>query len=251
MQEGEERQPTYQRVNDNNNGEGDVSSFLIAIGGQASEISCSFLQVQEVAVVGHCLSEHERQPGCQRQANDDQGDALSHPMAISRQVREISGPIPEMEETAGLNTRERHPVYQQNVVGRSYDLNHSILNGGEDVSREVSSIQESLASQLVNGQQQPPGHQQSPQPNALSNPTQQMNLHVSQRRDRQEVCPPIQETVPSADRTPEEHEELPPCRHQLNGADINEVSSTGQMEQTAEHNCSRKELQLWKQKLDR
>lgn len=149
-----------------------------------------------------------------------------------------------MEENADLNTRERYPFNQQNGVDRSNDLNHSILNGGEDVSREEYSIQESFASQLLNGQQQPPRHQQSPQPNALNNPTQQMNLDVSQRRDRQEVCPPIQETVPSADRTPEEHEELPPCRHQLNGADINEVSSTGQMEQTAEHNCSRKELQF-------
>lgn len=250
MQNREERQPTYQQVNDNNNGEGETSSFLIAIGGQASEISCSVLQVQEVAVAGHWLSEHERQPGCRRQANDDQGDGLSHPMAISRQVSEISGLISEMEEIAGLNTRERYPVYQQNVVGRSYDLNHSIPNGGEDVSREQYSIQESFASQLVNGQQQP-RHQQSLQPNALSNPTQQINLDVSQRRDRQEVCPPIQESVPSADRTPEEHEELPPCRYQLNGPDRNEVSSTGQMEQTAEHNCSRKELQLWKQQLDR
>lgn len=251
MQDREERQPTYQQVNDNDSGEGDASSFLIAIGGQASEISCSVLQVQEVVVAGHWLSEHERQPDCQRQANDNQGDGLSHPMAISQQVREICGPIPEMEEIAGLNTRERYPVYQENVVGRSYDLNHSILKGGEDVSREESSIQESLASQLVNGQQRQPRYQPSPQANVLSYPTQQNGLDVSQRPDRQEVRPPIQETGPPTDCTPEEHEELPPWRHQLNDADANGVSSTGQTEQAVEHNCSRQELQLWKQKLDR
>lgn len=114
MQDGEERQLNYQQV----------------------------LQVEEVAVGRHWLSEHEWQPGCQREANDDQSDGLSHPMVIGGQVREISGPIPEMEETAGLNTWERCPVYQQNVVGRSNDLNHPILNGLEDVSREESSIQE-------------------------------------------------------------------------------------------------------------
>lgn len=247
MQGREERQPTYQQVNENNNGEGETSSFLIAIGGQASEISYSVLQVQEHAVAGHWLSEHERQPGCQRQANDDQGDGLSHPMAISRQVREISDPIPEMEEIAGLNTRERYQVYQENVVGRSYDLNHSILNGGE----EESSIQESLASQFVNGQQRQPRYQPSPQANVLSYPTQQNGQDVSQRPDRQEIRPPIQETGPPTDCTPEEHEELPPWRHQLNDADANGVSSTGQTEQAVEHNCSRQELQLWKQKLDR
>ena len=251
MQGREERQPTYQQVSENNNGEGETSSFLIAIDGQASEISCSVLQVQEDPVAGHWLSEHERQPGCQRQANDDQGDGLSHAMAISRQVREISGPIPEMEEIAGLNTRERYPVYQQNVVGRSYDFNHSILTGGEDVSREESSIQESFASQLMNGQQQQPRYQRSPLTNALSYPTQQMGLDISQRPDRQEVRPPIQETGPPAHCTPGEHEELPPWRHQLNGADINGVSSTGQTEQAVEHNCTRLELQSWKQTLDR
>ena len=248
MQNGEERQPTYHQGND---GEGNASSYLIAIGGQAYETSCPALQVEEVAVAGHWLSEQERQPGSQRQANDDQSDGLSHPMANGVQVREISGPIPEIEVIAVLNTRERYPVYQQNFVGRSNDLNHSILNGGEDMSGEESSIQESFASQFMNGQQQQPRYQLSPQSNALSYPTQQMGLDVSQRRDIQEVCPPIQETGSSADQTPEEHDELPPCRHQLSGVDINGVSSTGQTAQPVEHNCSRQELQLWKQKLDR
>ena len=72
-----------------------------------------------------------------------------------------------------------------------------------------------------------------------------------QRRDRQEALHPIQETGPSAERTPDQLEDLPPSHHQLNGADINGVSSTGQTEQAAEHNCSRQELQLWKQELDR
>jgi len=247
-QDGEERQPTHQQGDDS---QGNASSSLMAIGGQASEISCSIPEVEEVAVAGHWLSAHERQPVYQRQANDDQGDGMSHPMAIGGQVREISFPIPEMEEISGLNTRERQSVYQQSGVGRSNDLNHSMLNGGEHVSREESSIQESFASQLVNGQPQQPRYQQSARANASSQPTQEMVLDGSQRRDRQEVRHPIQETGPSGERTPEEHEDLSPCHRQLNGADINGVSSTGQAEQAVEHNCSRQELQLWKQELDR
>ena len=243
IQGREEQQPNYQEVNDS---EGNASSYLIAIGGQASETSCSDLQVEEVAFAGHWLSEHEPQPGCQRQDNDGQGDGLSHATAIGEQAREKSGPIPEMEEIAGLNTRERYPICQQNVDGSSV-LNHSILNREE----EESSIQETFGSQLVNGQQQQPRYQQSSQANALSYTTQELGLDVSQRPDRQEVFPLIQETGPPADWMPEEHEELPPSRHQLNGVDINGVSSTGQMEQAVEHNCSGQELQLWKQKLGR
>ena len=79
-----------------------------------------------------------------------------------------------------------------------------------------------------------------------------MGLDTSQRQDRQrEVRHPIQETGDFADQTPDEHEDLPPCDQQLNGADINGVSSTGQTEQAVEHNCSRQELQLWRQELDR
>jgi len=247
-QDGEERQPTYQQGDDS---QGNASSSLRAIRGQASEISCSIPVVHEVAVAGHWLSAHERQPVYQRQANDDQGDGMSHPMAIGGQVREISCPIPEMEEIAGLNTREWQSVYQQSDVGRSNDLNHSMLNGEGHVSRQESSIQESFASQLVNGQQQQPCYQQSARANGPSQPTQEMVLDGSQTRDSQEVRHPIQETRPSGERTLEEHEDLPPCHHQLNGADVNGVSSTGQTEQAVEHNCSRQELQLWKQELGR
>ena len=250
MQDEEERQPSYQL---NDDSQGDASSYLIAIGGQESEISCSIPEVEDVAVAGHWLSAHERQPVDQQQANDDQGDGMSHSMALGGQAREISGPIPEMEEIAGLNTRERQPVYQQSDVGRSNDLNHSLRNGGEVVSREESlSIQEPGTRQLVNGQhQQSRSDLQSAQANALNYPTQEMGLDGLQRRDRQEVRHPIQETRPSGERTPEEHEDLPPCHHQLIGADINGVSSTGQTEQAAERECSPQELQLWKQECDR
>ena len=252
MQNREERQPTYQQVNDNNNGEGETSSFLIAIGGQASEISCSVLQVQEVAVAGHWLSEHERQPGCRRQANDDQGDGLSHPMEIVGQAREISCPITELEEMAELKTREQPPVCQQNDVLRSNELNHSFLNGGEVVPRQESlPIQEPGTCHLVNGQQQQPRYHLGAQAYVPSYRTQEMGLDGSQRQDRQDVCHPIQETGPSAERMWDEHEDLPPCHPHLNGADINGVSSTGEREQAVEHNCSRQELQLWKQELYR
>ena len=174
-------------------------------------------------------------------------------MATGRQASEVSRPIPEMEEIARhlLNAPERQLVYQQSGGGRSNGLSHFLLASGEVAPRQESiSIQEPSTCQLVNGQQQHPSNQLSAQGNVPSYHTQEMGLDVSQRRERQEVCPPIQETGP-AERTPDEHEELPPCRHQLNGPDINAVSSTGQTEQAVEYNCSRQELQLWKQKLNR
>ena len=213
----------------------------MAIGGQASEIYCSIPEVEEVAVAGHWLS-----------ANDDQGDGLSHPIETVRQACEISCPIQEMEEIAGLNTREQQPVHRQSDVLRSNDLNLLLLNGEEVVSREESlSIQELGTCQLVNGQQQQPGYQLSVQANVPSYRTQEMGLDGSQRREGQEARHPIQETGPAAERIPDEHEDLPPCHPQFNGADVNGVSSTGEREQAVEHNCSHQELQLWKQELDR
>ena len=216
----------------------------MAIDGQASEMSCSIPEVEEVAVADHWLSANRQQPVYQRQASDHRGDGMNHPMALGGQAREIPCPIPEMEEIAGLNTRERQAVYQESDVGRRNDLNHSLLNGGQHLSGDESSIEESFVSQLVNGQHRSRSDQQSAQANALNYPTQEMGLDGFQRRA-------IQETGPSTERTPEEHEDLPPRHHQLNGADINGVSSTGQTEQAVEHNCSRQELQLWKQELDR
>ena len=170
-------------------------------------------------------------------------------MTTGGQASEVSRPIPEMEEIAGhlMNARERQPFYQQNGDVGSNGVNQSMLNGGEVISREESSIQGQVACQLVNGQQQQPSYQQCAQANAPSHPTQEMGLDTSQMRDRQEVPYPIQETGHFED----EHEELCPCRHLLSGADVNGVSSTGQTEQAVEHNCSRQELQFWKQELDR
>ena len=190
----------------------------------------------------------ERQPTYQ-QGDDGQGNRLSYP---SGQASEVSCPIPEVEEIGGhgLNAHERQPVHQQSDGGESNDLNHSMLNVGE--AREESfSIQGSGTCQLVNGQQQQPRYQLSAQANGLSYPTQEMGLDASQRRDRQDVRHPIQETGRFAERTPDEHEDLPACHQELNGFDINGVSSTGQKEKAVEHNCSRQELQLWKQYLDR
>lgn len=195
---------------------------------------------------------YEQQPVYQRQANDDHCDGLSHPMETVGQAREISCPIPELDEMAGLNTREQPPVCQQSDVLRSNDLNHSLLNGGEGVPREESlSIQEPGTCQLVNGQLQQSHYQLSAQANVPSYPTQETGPDGSQRRDRQEVRHPIQETGPCTERMSDEHEDLSLCHPHLNGADINGVSSTGEREQAAEHNCSRQELQFWKQELDR
>ena len=126
-------------------------------------------------------------------------------------------------------------------------MNQSMLNGGEVISTEESSIQEPDTCQLVNGQQEQPSYQQSAQANSLSHPTQEMSLDGSQRRERQEVPYPIQETG----HFEVEHEDLPPCNQQLSGVDVNGISSTGEKEQAVEHNCSPQEVQLWKQKLKR
>ena len=174
-------------------------------------------------------------------------------MATGGQASGASYPTPEADEIAGhgLNACERQPGYQQSYTGRSNNLNHSLLNGhrGEPVSREESSIQESFACQLVNGQQQQRSYHQSTQANALSYPTQEMGVDASQQLERQQL--PIEETAPFAERTPGEHEDLPPCQQHLNGADINGVSSTREREHAVEHTCSRQELQLWRQESDR
>ena len=250
MQDGEDRQPTYQQGDDSH---GTVSSNFMAIGGQASEIYRSIPEVEEATTAGHWLSAHEDKPVYQRQANDDQGDGLSNPMEIVGQAREVSCPIQELEEIAGLNTREQPTVCQQSsYVLRSNDLNHSLWTGGEAVPRQESlSIQEPGTCQLVIGQQQQPRYHLSAQANVPSHRTQEMGLNGSQRRDRREVRHPIQETRHSTERMPDEHEDMPPCHPHPNGADINGVSSTGEREQAVEHNCSRQELQLWKQELDR
>lgn len=155
-----------------------------------------------------------------QQGYDDQVNGLTS--------NEVSCPIQETDEIAGhgLNACERQPVYQQS----DNDLSHSLLNPGEEVvSREESSIQELSACQLVNGQQQQPRYQQNTQASVLSYP--------------------IQETAPFVEHEPDE--DLPPCHQQLNGADTNGVSSTGDREHAVEHSCSPQELQLWRQQSDR
>lgn len=178
-------------------------------------------------------------------------------MATGGQDTDVSRPIPEMEEIAGhlLNARERQPFYQQSDGGRSSDLSDSLLNGGEVEPRQESTFIQDLGTcQLVNRQHQPP-FQQSARANGVSYPTREIGLdtHQSQdqSQDRQEVPYPIQETGPFAEWTPDEHEDLPPCHQQLNCADINGVSSTGERERAVERNCSHQELQLARQASDR
>ena len=170
-------------------------------------------------------------------------------MATGGQANEVSCPIREVNEISGhgLNACERQPGYQQSDSGRKSPNGHP----GEVVSREESSIQESFACQLVNGQQQQHHYHQSRQASALSYPTQEMGVDASQRLERQQLRNPIEETAPSAERTPGEHEDLPPCHQHLSGADINGVSSTGEREHAVEHTCSRQELQLWRQESGR
>ena len=142
-------------------------------------------------------------------------------------------------------------IFQQSGSGRGNDLNHSLLNGVEVVPRQEStSIQKPGQSQLVNGQHQP-RFQVSAQANGLSYSTQEIGQDTHQRQDRPEVTYPIQETGASTERTPVEHEDLPPNHPQLDGADINGVSSTGEREHAVEHSCCCQELQLWRQECDR
>ena len=178
-----------------------------------------------------------------QQSDDGQENGLTSPMATDGQDIGVSRPIPEMEEIA----EHLQPVFQPSSGG----IGNSLLNGGEVAPRQESmSIQEPSTCELVNGQHQP-RFLQSAQANGLSYPTQEIGLHTHQRQDRQELPYPIEETEPSAEWTPDEHEDLPPSPQQLNGADMNGVSSTGEREQAVEHTCSPQELQLWRQESDR
>ena len=106
--------------------------------------------------------------------------------------------------------------------------------------------------QLVNGRHLQPHLPAEPyRSNGLRYPTQEVGQDTRQRQDIPEMPYPIQETGPSAERTPDEHEDLPPCHPQLNDADINKVSSTGERERAVEFNCCPHELQLWRQESDR
>ena len=185
----------------------------------------------------------QERPLIHQQSDDGQENGLTSPMATGGQAIEVSRPIPEMEEI----TEHLQPVFQPSSGG----IGNSLLNGGEVVPRQESiSFQEPGTCELVNGQHQPP-FQQSAQANGLSYPTQEIGLDTHQRQDRQELPYPIEEAGPSAERTPDEHEDVPPCPQQLNGADINGVSSTGAREHAVEHTCSPQELQLWRQEIDR
>ena len=188
-----------------------------------------------------------------QQGDDGLVNSLTYHMATGRRASEASCPITEADEISGhgLNACERQPGYLQSDSGRSNNLNHSLLNRGEVVSSEESPIQESFPCQLVNGQQQQPRYQQSTKSNALSYSTQEMGVDAWQRQGRQQLRSPIEETGPFAERTPGEHEDLPPCHQQLNGAGINGVSSTGEREHVVEHTCSPQELQLWRQESER
>ena len=102
--------------------------------------------------------------------------------------------------------------------------------------------------------------------NSLSYRTQEADLHSSQRPDRPDYQPPYQEagvdqvceynvpvqnTDQVAGQQPDEHEYLPPCYRQLNVANINGVSSTGQADQAIVDSCSLHEIRLWTQTLAR
>lgn len=156
----------------------------------------------------------------------------------------------------------------QEVNGRrGSGANYSMMNGAGDSEASLP-IQETqpVSDQLVNGQQLQIRHQEEggALANGLSHRTQEADPLASQRVDRPDYQPPfqeagvdqafesnfpVQETGQVAVQLPDEHEELPSGLQQL--ADVNGVSSTGQTEQAVEHNCSRQELRLWNQKLER
>ena len=164
---------------------------------------------------------------------------------------------------------ERRSGYQE-VDNRSGSVSsYSMVNDAGDGEASFS-IQEtqSVSEQLVNGLQQQIPHQQEggALANGLSHRTQEADPHSSQRSDRPDYQPPyqeagadqvceynvsVQETGQVAGQLPDEHEDLPPCFQQMNVADMNGVSSTGQAEQATEHSCSPHDILLWNQTLSR
>ena len=198
-----------------------------------------------------------------RQTSNQQGDA--------RQVNGGDGHILEVEQIADqtVSAYEGRTGHQQ-VGGRSGSVStYAMMNGG-GTSEAFFPIQEMqlVSDQLVNGRQQQIPHQQEggALANGLSYPTQEADLHASQTPDRPEYQPPyqevgvdqacecnfpVQETGQVAGQLPDEHEDLPLCFQQLNVADMNGVSSTGQAEQAIEQSCSPHEIPLWNQTLSR
>lgn len=200
--------------------------------------------------------------GDEQQPSYQQGDA--------QQENGWSVPVQEMEQIAGrtVTAHERPPVHWQVDGRRSSGLNYPMLNGVEASEESSSQEAELVADQLVNGQQQQMLYQHGggAEANGLNYPTQETDLHGSQRPGAPEYQPPypeaggdqasgynypVQETGRVAVQLPAEHEDLPLCCQQLDGVHINGVSSTGQTEKAKEHSCSHQELRLWNQELDR
>ncbi|KAJ7377603.1 TNF receptor-associated factor 4 [Desmophyllum pertusum] len=147
-----------------------------------------------------------------------------------------------------MNGQEQHSGYQQ--------ANGEQSSGPSSPDNET----EQAVSQMMIGQEQQSGFQQvdGEQVNGLRHSVQETSEHTVQRPNRQpyseaggdQACGyscPVQETRRQSD----EHEDPPPCYQQHNGDHINAVSSLGQREEVMEHNCSRQELQLLNQKLER
>ena len=258
-----ERPQGYQQVD----GRGGSGSNYSVLNGEGSEASISIQETDPTTA--QAVNGHQR-PLVYQQI-DGRGGSGSNNSVLNGEASEASICIQETDPTAdqAVNAHQRPPVYQQVDGRRGSGSNNSLLNGVE-TSEAPFPIQETepVVDQLVNGQQRQTLYQQQleggvAELNGLNYHTQ---LHASQRPDRPEYQPPypeeggdqasgcncpVQETGQVAGQLPDEHEDLSPGHQQVDGAHINGVSSTGQMEQAMEHNCSRQELRLWNQELDR
>ena len=261
---GYQRRPVYQQVD----GRGGSGSNYSTFNGEASEESISIQETDPTA--DQAVNGHQRPPVYQ-QVDGRRGSGSNYSLLNGVETSEASISIQETDPTTdqAVNAHQRPPVYQQNDGRRGSGSNNFLLNGVE-TSEAPFPIQETepVVDQLVNGLQRQTLYQQQPdgggaEVNGLNYHTQ---LHASRRPDRPEYQPPypeeggdqasgcncpVQETGQVAGQLPDEHEDLSPGHQQVDGAHINGVSSTDQMEQAMEHSCSRQELRLWNQELDR
>ncbi|KAJ7331273.1 TNF receptor-associated factor 6 [Desmophyllum pertusum] len=253
---------TDQAVSQMMNGQEQQSDYLQTNGEQSIEPSSPDNETDQA--VSQMTNGQEQHSGYQ-QTNGEQSSEPSSP------DNETDQAVSQM-----MNGHEQHSGYQQ--------------TNGEQSSEPSSPDNETnqAVSQMMNGQEQQSDYQQAngEQSSEPSSPDNETNQAVSQRMNGQEqqsdfqqadggqvngLSYSVQETpnrqpypeaggdqacryscpVPGTRRRPDEHEDQPPCYQQHNGDHINAVSSLSQREEAMEHNCSRQELQLWNQKLER
>jgi len=110
MQNGEERQPSYQQGDD---GQSDVLSQPLSFGGQPSDVSYPIPEMEEIA--GHGLNVRERHPVYQ-QGNGRGSNDLNHSLVNGgEEVPREESTIQESFPCQFVNGQQQQPRYQEST----------------------------------------------------------------------------------------------------------------------------------------